>query len=72
MIATTFDYESCVQASEKAAWKLDDVFPEGRRLDFSKRFLPDAMTGIEALSFLSPTERLKLKQITGNSYLYLF
>src|SRR5262249_14172011 len=48
------------------------VFPSGRKLDFSKRFLPDAMTGIEALAFLTPDERLKLNQITGNAYLYLF
>ncbi len=27
MIVTNFDYESCVRASEKVAWKLDEVFP---------------------------------------------
>ena len=72
MIATNFDYESCVRASEKISWKLDDVFPPGKKLDFDRRFLPDTMAPAEALAFLTAEERLKLNQIMGNSYLYLF
>ncbi|MFT3768758.1 MAG: hypothetical protein QM820_25205 [Minicystis sp.] len=73
MIQTNFDYDSCVRASEKIAWKLDDVFPPGMKLDFSRRFLPDSMVPAEGgLAFLSTEERLKLNQIMGNSYLYLF
>lgn len=72
MITTNFDYESCIRASEKVAWKLDDVFPADMKLDYGLRFLPDAITGTERLSFLSADEKLKLNQITGNSYLYLF
>jgi hypothetical protein len=67
-----FDFESCVRASEKIAWKLDDVFPPGKKLDFSRRFLPDTMASADPLAFLSADERLKLNQIMGNSYLYLF
>lgn len=72
MIATNFDYESCVRASEKIAWKLDDVFPPDLKLDFSRRFLPDSMSPTAELAFLDAGERLKLNQITGNAYLYLF
>jgi hypothetical protein len=72
MITTNFDYESCIKASEKVSWKLDEVFPPDMKLDFGRRFLPDAITATEGLSFLSTAERLKLNQITGNSYLYLF
>lgn len=72
MIQTNYDYESCVRASEKIAWKLDEVFPPGMKLDFGRRFLPPTMASGEALPFLSPEERLKLNQIMGNSYLYLF
>ncbi len=72
MITTNFDYESCVRASEKISWKLDEVFPPEMKLDYGLRFLPDAITGEEGLGFLSPAEKLKLNQITGNSYLYLF
>jgi hypothetical protein len=72
MISMNFDYDSCIRASEKVAWKLDDVFPPDMKLDYGRRFLPDAITGVGSLSFLSEDERLKLNQITGNSYLYLF
>ncbi|APR80531.1 Hypothetical protein A7982_05878 [Minicystis rosea] len=72
MITMSFDYESCVRASEKISWKLDEVFPPGMKLDFERRFLPDSMLGIDGLAFLSEHERLKLNQIMGNSYLHLF
>jgi hypothetical protein len=72
MISTNFDYESCVRASEKVSWKLDEVFPPDMKLDYGRRFLPDTLTGVESLGFLSADERRKLNQITGNSYLYLF
>jgi hypothetical protein len=72
MIATNFDYSSCVRASEKVSWKLDEVFPPDLKLDFSRRFLPEAVVRSEGLTFLSAGEHLKLNQIAGNSYLYLF
>src|SRR5580704_3640980 len=72
MISTNFDYESCVRASERISWKLDDVFPPDMKLDFALRFLPETMAGSAELGFLSQSEQLKLNQITGNSYLYLF
>src|SRR4051794_24030719 len=72
MMSMNFDYGSCVRASEKVSWKLDDVFPPDLKLDFGKRFLPDAIASADELAFLSPAEKLKLNQITGNSYLYLF
>ncbi len=72
MISTNFDYESCVRASERVSWRLDDVFPADMKLDFGLRFLPDAIAGSSELTFLSQGEQLKLNQVTGNSYLYLF
>ena len=72
MITTNFDYESCIRASERVSWKLDEVFPANLALDFSRRFLPNAITGIESLDFLGDKERLTLNHISGNAYLYLF
>src|SRR5262245_49304141 len=72
MIQTYFDYDNCVRASEKVSWRLDDVFPPGKKLDFGMRFLPATMVPADELSFLSAGEKLKLNQIMGNSYLYLF
>ena len=72
MLNLKYDYASCVKSSEKAAWKLDDVMPEGTRLDFGKPFLPERLARTSHLSFLNEQERLKLNHITSNSYLNLF
>lgn len=72
MIETNFDYDSCVRASERISWKLDEVFPPGMRLNLACRFMPASIVGSDRLSFLSAEEQLKLNQIMGNSYLYLF
>jgi hypothetical protein len=66
------EYQSCVQSSERLAWRLDDVFPSDQRLDFEHDFLPDALVSIDRIACLSPAERRTLNQIRGNSYAHLF
>jgi hypothetical protein len=72
MLQPGFTYESCVAISERVAWKIADVLPSGARLDFTKKFLPDSLVGASGIGFLSADEQLKLNQIRGNSYAYLF
>lgn len=72
MLNLDYDYATCVRNSEKVTWKLDDIMPLGTRLDFSRPFLPPALSGRGDLSFLSADEARKLNQITGNAYLNLF
>lgn len=67
-----YDYKSCIEGSEKAAWTLDAVFPEGTRLDFTRPFLPESLAPTKAHAFLSDLERRQLNQISGNAYLNLF
>jgi hypothetical protein len=72
MLDLSYDYASCIRNSEKVSWRLDDVIPPGTELDFSRPFLPQALSGEHRLTELSDTERLKLNHITGNAYLNLF
>ena len=72
MLELEYDYLSCIQNSEKVAWNIADVLPEDARLDYSRKFLPEALAGCDELGFLSDAQRLALNQIRGNSYLYLF
>lgn len=67
-----FTYESCIALSERVAWKIADILPSGARLDFTKKFLPDSLVGASDIGFLSDDEKLRLNQIRGNSYAYLF
>lgn len=66
------DYSKCIELSERVAWRLDEVFPATAALDFNKAFMPSAMCFTGELPFLSSSERLKLNQIFGNGYSYLF
>jgi hypothetical protein len=72
MLELGYDYATCIRNSEKVAWKLDEVMPPGTSLDFSKPFLPAALSGERNLSLLNDEEKLKLNHISGNSYLNLF
>lgn len=72
MLQLNYDYASCIRGSEKVAWKLDVVMPPETKIDFSRPFLPEGLFSVERLTCLTPTQRLTLNQISGNSYLNLF
>lgn len=72
MLNQDSEYLSCVQNSERVSWRLDELFPKETVLDFSRRFLSDALTGTEGISCLSAEEKLMLNQIRSNSYAHLF
>ncbi len=66
------DYRSCVAASERVSWRLDDVFPPNARLDFARRFLPEALAPTAGLAFLDDATRRALNQLSANAYMNLF
>ncbi|NRD60255.1 hypothetical protein HRD49_00715 [Corallococcus exiguus] len=72
MLNQTPEYQSCIQSSERVSWRLDELLPKDTVLDFSHRFLSDALTGTEDIPFLSAEERLMLNHIRSNSYAHLF
>jgi hypothetical protein len=72
MLDLGYDYATCVRNSEKVSWKLDEVLPPDTKLDFSRPFLPAALSGDSRIAILNDHEKLKLNQITGNSYMNLF
>jgi len=71
MLTHNYDYRSNLEASQKVNWKLEDVI-DGRTLDFERPFLPDSLAGVNGIRCLSAGEKLKLNQIRGFTYLYLF
>ena len=44
----------------------------GKNFDFSKRSLPNKLTGIGEIACLNDNEKRKLNQIMGNGYCHLF
>src|SRR5580700_5977950 len=66
------NYQHLLETSRRVNWRLEDLIGEGRRLDFTRPFLPETFAQTEPLGFLSPAEKLKLNQIRARGYLALF
>ena len=68
----SFDFKDVLASSAKAAWQIEDVLPAGAKLDFTRRFLPEAIARTGEIAFLSDDEKRILNQIRGHEYLSLF
>lgn len=66
------NYQHLLETSRRVNWRLEDLIGEGRRLDFTRPFLPETFAQTRPLGFLSPAEKLKLNQIRARGYLALF
>jgi hypothetical protein len=67
-----FTYAEVLASSERAGWRLDDVLRPDDRLDFTRRFMPEALARTDAAPGLDAAERKLLNQISGHQYLSLF
>lgn len=66
------DYRKCLEASERVAWTVADVLPSTAKLDFRRPFMPSTLFLSEKLPALGDQEKLRLNQIFGRAYAYLF
>lgn len=66
-----YSYQDCLDRSKRVAWKEDDVLA-GKTFDFSKRFLPNRLSGVDEIECLDETEKRQLNQIMGNAYCHIF
>src|SRR5216684_8587229 len=71
MLHHRYDYQSNLESSLRINWRIEDVIA-GRTFDYGKPFLPDSLAGVTGISCLNAKEKLKLNQIRGYTYLYLF
>jgi hypothetical protein len=70
--SNTTRYARCIDASRRIRWDIERDVIRGRRFDLSKRFLPDGLSRVDELAFLSPDERRFLTQVQGRSYANIF
>jgi len=68
----SYGYQETIMASQKVNWRIEDIIGGDKKLDFSKRFMPEALARVEKLSFLNDDEKRVLNQIRGNTYLSVF
>src|SRR5262249_37255583 len=65
-------YGQIVRSARKAEWQIERDLLQGRTFDFSRKFLPDTLSQVDRLSFLSADEARLLSQIQGRTYAYIF
>ncbi|HBB34848.1 MAG TPA: hypothetical protein DDZ80_09400 [Cyanobacteria bacterium UBA8803] len=72
LINSTQSYEQALHRAAKVNWRVEDIIGEEKRLDFTKRFLPEVLARVNDIQCLNEREKLLLNQIRGNSYLHIF
>jgi P-aminobenzoate N-oxygenase AurF len=68
----TARYAQVVRLSKKSEWQIDRDLLRGRTFDFSRKFLPDTLSRIDRLIFLSAAEARLLSHVQGRTYAYIF
>jgi hypothetical protein len=69
---TPSPYERAIAASKRARWEIDRDVLQGRSLDTEHKYLPDALSLVSSLEFLSDSERRFMSQVQGRSYANIF
>ncbi len=64
-------YAHCIDVSKRVRWSIEDVI-SGRTLDVNQKFMPDTLSLVNELEFLTDPERRFLSQVQGRSYAYIF
>ncbi len=67
-----FDYAECIKISKRVRWDIEKDVIRGRSFDFSKRFLPDGISMVDRLPFLTEDQKRLLSQIQGRTYANMF
>jgi hypothetical protein len=65
-------YAKVIEVSKRVRWDIDRDVIRGRKFDFSRKFLPDAISKVNELEFLSADERRQMSQIQGRTYANMF
>jgi hypothetical protein len=68
----TSRYARCIAASKRIRWDIDEDVIRGRTLDVAQKFLPDGLSLVEELPFLSVSERRFMSQVQGRTYANIF
>jgi hypothetical protein len=69
---TTSPYAKCIEASKRVRWDIDTDVIRGREYDLTKKFLPDSLSMVNELPFLTEHERRFLSQVQGRTYANVF
>ncbi|MEJ2222008.1 MAG: hypothetical protein P8X80_14475 [Desulfobacterales bacterium] len=66
------DYAKCIEVSKRVRWDIENDVIRGREFNFSQKFLPDGISRIDQLDFLSEEQKVLLSQVQGRTYANMF
>ncbi len=65
-------YAKCVEVSKRIRWEIERDVIRGRAFDFGHKFMPDGLSHVSRLPFLSTADRRFFSQIQGRTYANMF
>jgi len=65
-------YARCIEVSKRIRWEIERDVIRGRSFEFDKKFMPDGLSQVSQLSFLSASDRRLFSQIQGRTYANMF
>jgi hypothetical protein len=65
-------YAKCIEVSKRVRWDTDRDVIRGRAFDFSRKFLPDGLSKVGQLPFLTPDQKRLFSQVQGRTYANMF
>src|SRR5712672_1574326 len=65
-------YGKTIEVSKRVRWDIDRDVIRGRQFDFDKKFLPDGLSMVRDLYFLTPAQQVFMSQIQGRTYANMF
>jgi len=65
-------YARAVAASKRARWEIDRDVLRDRTLDRTHKYLPDSLSRVGDLDFLTADEKILVSQVQGRSYANIF
>lgn len=69
---TAARYAQCIEVSKRIRWDIDRDVIRGRHFDFGRKFLPDGLSKVDRLPFLSDAHRRLYSQVQGRTYANMF
>jgi hypothetical protein len=71
-VETTNRYARAIAASKRARWDIDTDVIRGRTFERTHKFMPDGLSLLQKLPFLSAPERRFASQVQGRTYANMF
>jgi hypothetical protein len=65
-------YAKCIEVSKRVRWKIEEDVIRGREFNFAHKFLPDGLSLLNEMEFLTGDDRRLLSQIQGSTYANIF